>query len=767
MSRLARGLVAARYWLLAAGLLIGAACLAAPPLPFDRSVENMFAPDDPVRQAYQRLTTRFAANEIVLAVYVDPQLLTPDGLRRLEQIAQRLREVPGVRDVLSLAQVNDSLRKMTLGLLGGDTPPLLRDSALSRQLLALFQGFTHGEDEETAAVVCLLAPRGEDTSREATIAGLRAVIRDLPDEISRGALAGEPVMVADGFRFVERDGQRLATSSTLLIAACIGLLFRSLRWMLIPLAVVQLALLMTRASLATTGVQLTLVSSMMAAMVTVIGVAAMVHVIVGVRREMSDGAQSVDAVRTTAARLGPPIFWSIATDAVGFAALMASDVGPVRDYGLMMCVGSLMVLPALVLLTPGLALLGRWDTRPRRAWGESHLDDGLALSSSVIRRHPGKLAITGCILALVAAAGIHRLQLETDFTKNFRRDNPLVASYDLVEERLGGAGVWDVMLPAPDTLDAAYLARVDRLQQQLRQLTVGGRKAFTKVLSLQDAVAVAGRSAALRWATPEMRAQALGAAMPAFSSTMRARDQNGQAWLHVMLRSRERQPAEDKQRLIAETRRLVEAEFPGRGDEPPGEVSGFFVLLTDLVQTAIRDQWRCFAIAIAGILLTLTLALRSLLLAGLALLTNIAPVMVVLGLVGWAGVKVNLGVAMIAAVALGLSVDSSLQLLFAFRRRLAAGDSLEQALAEVQQGVGRAMLFSTVALVSGFMVLTTSPFVPTVTFGLLTALALAGGLVGNLIALPSLLMLTHRSSASRSSSPGLSSPEETSGGRAE
>jgi predicted RND superfamily exporter protein len=54
------------------------------------------------------------------------------------------------------------------------------------------------------------------------------------------------------------------------------------------------------------------------------------------------------------------------------------------------------------------------------------------------------------------------------------------------------------------------------------------------------------------------------------------------------------------------------------------------------------------------------------------------------------------------------------------------------------------MVFSTLALVVGFLALTSSDFIPTVSFGALSCLTLAGGLVGNLVILPVLLTLLER-----------------------
>src|SRR5205823_4856878 len=117
------------------------------------------------------------------------------------------------------------------------------------------------------------------------------------------------------------------------------------------------------------------------------------------------------------------------------------------------------------------------------------------------------------------------------------------------------------------------------------------------------------------------------------------------------------------------------------------------------------------------------------------------PIFMVMGLMGWLGLKINMGAAMIAAVSMGLSVDSSIHYITSFRRAQSEGLAVGQALAAVQQTVGRAMVFSTLALIIGFSVLCISEFVPTIYFGCLVSLAMLGGMFGNLLVLPLLLKL--------------------------
>jgi predicted RND superfamily exporter protein len=229
--------------------------------------------------------------------------------------------------------------------------------------------------------------------------------------------------------------------------------------------------------------------------------------------------------------------------------------------------------------------------------------------------------------------------------------------------------------------------------------------------------------------------------MPQMGRALLGEDpEDGSTWLRVTLRSRERQPAAVKRSIIGQVQRIVTEEYPAADGQPGGEVTGFFVLLAQLVDRMLADQWLTFGIAAGGIFALLALCFRSLLLAAVALVPNALPIFVVLGLLGWTGTPVNMGTAMIAAVSMGLSVDSSIHYIVAFRRRLAAGGTAA-ALGDAHQTAGRAMIFSTLALVVGFLALTTSGFMPTVSFGWFSCLTLAGGLLGNLVVLPVLLAL--------------------------
>ncbi|MDX1962487.1 MAG: MMPL family transporter [Pirellulales bacterium] len=798
-QRLLAGWVAKRWvWLLLAVAVAAVCWPIARNLRFEQKLEAMFAPDDPLLVDLRQFQKLFGAQEVLLAAYTEAEGLSPATFPRLREITANLAAaVPGVR-VQSLSNTPFGEQILDEG------------NTRAAALRSLLTGYLISADRQTVAVICLLPRReellalqakmpppalAEDLTkllkltpselRNTAVDRLRGVIGKYPN----GTLAGEPVMLVDGFRSLEQDGLWLEWLSTGLILLVIFAFVRSWRWLILPLALVQLTLLATRAYLATAGFQLSMVSSMLSAMITIVGVATIMHLIVRYQSAVSDGETPSAALIFATRELFWPICGALATDVIGFGSLLLSRVGPVHDFGLMTALGSALVLPMGALLVPGIALWGKrinhdgmaaksestemQNSHKSPAHGHhSGLTKGLAGLWLTIEKAPYRWLLGVLVLASGAVWCSTWLTVETDFTKNFRSDSELVRSYEFVESRLGGAGVWDLLVPLPENLTLAELSRVRELQQELQTITVPGEltdaaePGLTKVLSLVDMlnavspVPLAGQTdnvftrGGLAAALELLRLQ-----MPDLYKTLttvETRPGGNVRWLRIMLRSKERQSAQHKLAIISRVRELAEKHFggdqtasspAGRGQSaamPPPVVTGFYVLLTHLVDSLLADQWVTFAVATGGIALLLIVSFRSLRLAVIAIVPNALSIYLMLGTLGLLGLRINMGTVMIAAVSMGLSVDSSIHYLVAYNRLRRRGLGVSRAILAVEQSTGQAMVLATLALVVGYSALTASQFVPTIYFGALSGLTMLGGMLGNLIVLPLLLRVTER-----------------------
>ena len=742
-DRFAAQLVRFRWPLLVVAFgLVAGAFAPAHRLTLERSIESLFAPDDPLLRDYVRSRDRFLGDEFVLVAWDETDPTGEPGLDRIAAFSKTLSAVPGV-NAASTQDLDTVLRPANVSRV---FQVLLRTRR--EELVALSEGVLLGADGTTVAVVLRLepekpgAPVAGPGSRAETFRRIRdlAAAHDPP-----AAVAGEPVQVHDAFEAVESDGRILFYVALGLLGAVLLGLFRSVRWVLIPLAVTLAAVWWTRAGLYLSGARLSMVSSMLDSLVTIVAVATCTHMAVAYgearRRPAAGGPKPgrAEALRATLSKLAAPIFWSCATTAAGFLSLLAAELTPVKSFGLMMGLGATAVLVAAFALVPGLALAGNVDTTPRRTPGEGLLTGLLGGGPDAILKYKWPLAGLTVLLSVLSVWGIFRLEVETDFSKNFRAGSPIVRSLNFIEARLGGAGSWEVNVPAPgadDDLDDEYLARIRELAAELRELEVDGIPAVTKVVALTDTLDLIPNVPFFDNSPRGKLDQIARFAPEVEPSLYHAADGR----MRVVLRSLERQPSARKKAAIERATALAREAFPEEGTnggpaEPPA-ATGLFVLLTYLIESLLRDQLVSFCFAAAAIFGMMWAAFRSLSLALAAVVPNLLPIGLVLGGLGWAGVPANIGTAMIASVSVGLTVDGNVHYLAEYLRQRRAGAGRRDALSAAHASVGRAMTFATLALACGFAALTLSQFVPLVYFGALVSLAMVGGLIGDLVLLP-------------------------------
>jgi uncharacterized protein len=201
---------------------------------------------------------------------------------------------------------------------------------------------------------------------------------------------------------------------------------------------------------------------------------------------------------------------------------------------------------------------------------------------------------------------------------------------------------------------------------------------------------------------------------------------------------KEQQPAPDKSRIFHQATAEAALVFG-----PSSYLTGLSFLMTRTTEAIIATQWGTFLWSALGILLMLTLAFRSPALAMLAILPTLLSVALVLGLMGWLGIQLDMATALVASVALGLSVDDTFHCLLQFHRHRKTR-RFRRRLFESYRVSGPGVILSSLAVAIGFAALRASEFEPFVNFGTMVGIATAGSTLGNLVLLPACLTLGHR-----------------------
>jgi predicted RND superfamily exporter protein len=161
--------------------------------------------------------------------------------------------------------------------------------------------------------------------------------------------------------------------------------------------------------------------------------------------------------------------------------------------------------------------------------------------------------------------------------------------------------------------------------------------------------------------------------------------------------------------------------------------------MSSMYEYLLSSQIKGLLIAFATVSVMMCFVVRSLRLGLLAMIPNLAPIVVGLGVMAIAGIQLDVGTVMIGSIALGLVVDDSVHFLVRLQRNLGAGRSLDRSVdATIAEG-GRAMVVTSLALGAGFAILMLGSFVANVYFGAICALIIVLALVADLVVLPAIL----------------------------
>ncbi|GIW86949.1 MAG: membrane protein [Isosphaeraceae bacterium] len=770
--------------LVGAVVLLGGVLIWGRPIRYEQSLTAFFPEGDADVQAYERAVRLFGSDNLVFITYDDPQLLTASGMDRLAELVAEVEpgRISAVEDVQALDrlplfwELDDrlidlvklpplprrlALRALTanVGTLAAAGSPLtvggalrraeggaleaLRDRVVGHPLMV---GTVVSESGRSASVIVRLKPMDQHEPRE-TIAALRAAADRFAERhgLRRPALAGPPVLLADGYTAIDADGRRLATVGMLLIAIVLISVTRSLWWAVVPILSGWVVWRIAESALAALDIRLSLSSGPLSSQIVVLTMPAASHLAIHFREALRRSGDRWEATRASLRHVSVPILWTALAGTIGYGALLSSRVVPVWQFGLILAVCTLMAALLTLGISP-IAMLPPFRLElPVRVGSVSRLGRLLSRPTWWVIRHPGPVVGVIVLTAAPVVAGMVWLRYESNYVNAFKKHARPRMDYEATEARLGGIGVVSLVVPFAGEFGWERLREFWRLDQRLRTLRGENGALFDQVVSPATVLDPEGKIAAL---DDERAAEALRIKLELIGSSPQAAllrnfvsEGPGGGWARVVLRLSERRPALEKQAAFEAALAAVAEEQDVQVDGREPFLAGLSQLLTQTTRGVMETSWVTFVWSAVGILLVLGLAFRSVWLALLAIVPTLLAVGLVLGITGWLRIPLDLATALVASVALGLSVDDTFHCLLQYRRRRAAGEAVHRAIRESYLLTGPGVLLSSLAVAVGFSVLRVSEFVPFSNFGTMVGIATLGSTLGNLLLLPAFLSL--------------------------
>ncbi|MEP0546333.1 MAG: MMPL family transporter [Rhodothermales bacterium] len=718
----------------------------------DNSLDVWFVEGDPALAEYERFQETFGNDEVILIGYrPGGDVLGEEPLERVAALGQRLRRIEGVADVHSIAEAEDVVRD---GF--GYSVVRLRDhfdydvDAMREVLLdsPLSAGRLINADATMALIwVQMAALENFEDVRDDIVVAVRAEA-DAVLGASHAYVGGLGVIYTALNQATQRDFGVFMGVCYVLLLALLGAVFRRASVALVAMGVVGITTWLTLAVAGLFDRPLNAVTVTIPTLIAVFALADIVHVLnhhTAAARRLP-GAGAWDVAREALRRAFTPSLYTSLTTAAGFLALTSAPIAALRQFGALAATG--IALAFAVTFVLGAIALPRLRPASDRSATLGAIELGLERLFRLVWARPLATAAVVAVIAVVAAFGAGRVTADT-YTIGYlpdddraTRDHLALESewgpytpVDLVVRPLGGRRVDDpAMLRASASFSDAVQDRTG-VASAFGLHTLVGRYSEVRVGDdrlMDDSANVAlamerledERNADLRRiSTADYRAGRIVLTGPMMS-------------------------ARDLGRTLSDVQEVVDAHFAGLAEVAP---AGYPPLYVQIVERVTSSQVRSFWIALVMVTLLLAFCLRDLRLALLAVPVNLFPILIMFGTMGWLGIPLDVATATVAAILLGVAVDDTIHLLYHVRGARATAGTRE-ALFSAARGAGRAVVLTSLILAVGFSVLMLASVSTVFYFGLLTAVAAVGALVGDLVLLPLLLRVVYGRAAAEPAS---------------
>lgn len=526
------------------------------------------------------------------------------------------------------------------------------------------------------------------------------------------------------------------------------LLTRNIFSTIATLVVVMISIISAVGFVGLTGIKLTPPSAVFPTMILTLAVADSIHILVTMLQKMrAEGLSKVEAL-TASIRLNfMPVFITSLTTVIGFLTLNFSDVPPFWHLGNITAFGmsmafffSMTTLPALMAIFPV-----KTKQRAASAAGEQNF---YSRFGAFVTRHPVRLSLASIAIIGVLAFLATKNEFNDEFVNYFDDSVPFRVNTDYISENL--TGIYNVEFSVGSGESGGinnpeYLQKLDAFENWLNdQSEVIHVNAFSEVARRVNR-SMHGDDQEY-YTIPTSREEAAQYLLLYELSLPFGLDLNNQINVD---KSETRVTATvenvSSAELIAFTRRAE----GWLTDHAPAHMQAYGVSPTLMFSTLgfrqADSMFRGNILAILLISFVLIIALKNIKLGLLSIIPNVTPVLVGFGV--WALYKgqINTGMVIVFGMTLGIIVDDTVHFMSKFlRAQRELGYGAKEAVIYSFETVGKALVTTTVVLVAGFLILSTSSFALNSYMARITMIIILAALIIDFILLPSLLILVSR-----------------------
>ena len=720
-------------------------------LTIDNSLKTLFLAEDPTLELFDETIKEYGTELGMVIAFRPGDVFENDFLEVLDRITQRTRNVDHVEKIFSLTHldyIHASGEEIRIG-------PLIRSIPAPAGMLeearekALADPFVKGnilsEDAATTAIAVRFAYLpDDDTYGNVAVDKIRKIVEEEVSDRFEVHISGVFTLVKVMNDYCLDDLKRFLPLAILLNIVILSLVYRTLAGVAVTLGATFLSVMWTMGLMGLFHMPITVGTTMLPVLIMVISVSDAVHLITQYYEGIGQGQEKRSALETAILKVGTPCFLTSLTTGMGFSSLLLSDLRPVRDFGLFAAIGIFFAFVIFIFLVPvAFSYLKAPSLQSANRLKTGSTTRTMNRISRMTWNHPFKILVMGALVMALGIYGITRIRVDTKFYDYFYESDPFTQSIRFIDKNLTGIEPLRILLHTGKeggTKDPAFLRKVDDLEAFLHAYPE-----ISRVNAMPDLIRRMHRL--MNEDDPEydrlpesreVTAEYLFLLSLAGGDELMellANDDLSTAHVVAMLRlvgtTRQEEILKDVEEYLWEHFR-PDVSF---------QVTGAAAMNATIANHLVRSQIKTFAFAFVLIFGSMTLLFRSIKIGLISMIPNIIPLTLTAGIMGFSGISLNVVTVMVASVAIGIAVDDTIHILARYRIEFGEKPDPADAIARTLTSSGRAVVFTSIVLMTGFLIPMFSKFRLPCYFGILAATTIVGALFGDLILTPAILRI--------------------------
>ena len=470
-----------------------------------------------------------------------------------------------------------------------------------------------------------------------------------------------------------------------------------------------------------------------------VAIAYNIHLFSFFKKQFTFHGKRKKAIIESVKEMGWPIMFSALTTMAALLTFLIIPMAPLRFVGLATSACVLLTFLIVLLFMPALLSFGK-DKKPNpiiREKGGRWLDRKMGDLGAFVFSHSKGIVVVFIILSVFFAIGITKVESAFDLEKTMGRKIPYVKDIlHISESELGSIYSYDLLIEFSEDGKAKQpesLKKLDEIAGYVENYEL--TKRTTSILDiLKDLNQTLNENQETYYRIPENENQVAQMLLLYENSG----GTESEYWidydykrLRLMVELSTYNSRESERELQEIQEKALEL-FPGATVTVVGSVPQF----TTMMQYVVKGQIQSFILALVIVMLLLMFVFGSVRIGLIGLIPNIAPALVVGGVMGWLDIPLDMMTATIIPMILGLAVDDTIHFINHGHLEFTKTGNYKKSIIRSFRTVGVALVLSTLVISANFLVYTTSTALQYFNLGILAIMGMLAALLSDLFITP-------------------------------